>query len=64
MKPIIEEFVDIVLEEIPHGLPPMSDIQHQIDLIPCSVLLNKPTYRRSPKKHEELKRQVDDLLNC
>ena len=62
VKPIIEEFVDIVLEEIPHGLPPTRDIQHLIDLIPFSVLPNKSAYRMSPKKHEELKRQVDDLI--
>ena len=37
---ILEEFVDVVPEEIPHGLPPMRDIQHQIDLIPGFVLPN------------------------
>ena len=26
VEPIMEEFVDVVLEEIPHGLPPMRDI--------------------------------------
>ena len=63
VEPILAEFVDVVPEEIPHGLPPMRDIQHQIDLIPGSVLPNKPAYRMSPKEHEELKRQVDELLN-
>ena len=60
---ILEEFVDVVPDEIPHGLPSMRDIQHQIDLIPGSVFPNKPAYRMSPNKHEELKRQVDDLLD-
>ena len=63
VEPILAEFVDVVLEEIPHGLPPMRDIQHQIDLIPGSVLPNKPAYRMSPKEHEELTRQFDELLN-
>ena len=31
VKPILE-FVDVMLEEIPHGLPPMRDTQHQIEL--------------------------------
>ena len=60
---ILVEFVDVVPEEIPHGLPPMRDIQHQIDLVPSSVLPNKPAYMMSPKEHEELTRQVDELLN-
>ena len=63
VEPILAEFFDVVHEEIPHGLPPMRDIQNQIDLIPGSVLPNKPTYRMSPKEHEELTRQVDELLN-
>ena len=37
VRPILEEFVDVVPEEIPHGLPPMRSIQHQIDLIRGSV---------------------------
>ena len=63
VEPIMAKFVDVVPEEIPHGLPPMRDIQHQIDLVPGSVLPNKPAYRMRPKEHEELTRQVDELLN-
>ncbi|KAL4186259.1 hypothetical protein AMTRI_Chr09g13290 [Amborella trichopoda] len=37
-------------------------IQHRIDLIPGSSLPNKATYRMNPKEHEELKRQVTELL--
>ena len=62
MKSILE-FVDVMPEEIPHCLPLTRDIQHQKDLIPSSVLPNKPAYRMSSKEHEELKMQVDDSLD-
>ena len=62
---ILEEFADIVYEEILFGLPPMRDIQHQIDLILGLALPNKPTFRMSLKENEELKKQeqVDDLFD-
>jgi hypothetical protein len=40
----------------------MREIQHQIDLMSGSSLPNKATYKLSPKKAEELKRQVLELL--
>ena len=61
-KEILQE-VKPSLEACVHGLPPIGDIQRQIDLIPSLILLNKPTYRMSHKENEELKRQVDDLLD-
>ena len=62
MKQMLEVFEDVIPVEIPHGLPPLRDIQHHIDLIPGAVLPNKAAYRMSPKEHEELQRQVDELV--
>ena len=62
MKPILEEFKDVVPEEIPYGLLPMRDIQHHIDLVPEAILPKNVAYRMIPKEHEELQRQVDELV--
>ena len=53
MKPLLEESSGVIPKEIPHGLPPIRDIQHHIDLISRVVLPNKASYRMSPKEREE-----------
>ena len=60
--PILQKFQDVFPEDLPDGLPPMRDIQHAIDLIPRSTLLNLPHYRMNPVEHAELHWQVEELL--
>ncbi|XP_012857067.1 PREDICTED: uncharacterized protein LOC105976345 [Erythranthe guttata] len=63
VKILLEEFNDVAPKELPSDLPPLREIQHQIDLILGASLPNKAHYRMSPKEHEELHRQVVELLN-
>ncbi|XP_074265516.1 uncharacterized protein LOC141587954 [Silene latifolia] len=41
-KPLIAQYQDVFSTELPSGLPPLRGIEHQIDLVPGSVLPNRP----------------------
>ena len=49
--------------EIPPGLPPLTGIEHQIDLIPGAALPNCAAYRTNPEETKEIQQQVQDLLD-
>jgi hypothetical protein len=56
ITPLVEEFRDIMPDDLPNGLPSMRVVQHAIDFVPGSSLPNLPAYRMNPSEHAELLR--------
>jgi hypothetical protein len=59
---MLEEFRDIMPEEMPEGLMPMRDIQHYIDLVLGASLPNLLHYQMSPKENTIFQEQVEGLI--
>jgi hypothetical protein len=63
VQELLDNFADIVVDELPNSFPPIRSINHLIDLIPEASLPNKAAYRLTPQENEEVKNQVQDLLD-
>jgi hypothetical protein len=48
VQELLEEFVDIVVDELPRSLPPIRSLSHHIDLIQGASFPNKAAYRLMP----------------
>ena len=64
VKNLLDDFVDMVPDELPSELPPLRDIQRAIDLVPSSQLPNLSHYRMNPKEREELLGIALVLVQC
>jgi hypothetical protein len=60
---MLGEFADIIVDKLPHSLPPMRSVSRHIDLIPEASFPNKDAYRLTPQENEEVKKQVQELLD-
>jgi hypothetical protein len=49
IQELLENFTDIVVDELPHSFPPISSILHHIELILTSIFPNKETFRLTPR---------------
>ena len=56
---LLNEFEDVFPQDIPHGLPPLRGIEHQIDLVLGASLPNRVTYRSNPEETKEIQKQVE-----
>jgi hypothetical protein len=48
IQELLGEFVDIIVDELPHSLPQIRSVSHHIDLIPGAIFSNKDAYRLTP----------------
>jgi hypothetical protein len=60
---LLDNFANIVVDELPNSLPPIRGIIRHIDLIPGASLPNKVAYKLTPRENEEVKNQVQELLD-
>ena len=59
---LLEEFSNLFPEQLPKGRSPKREVEFEIKLEEGAIPPNKPPYRLSPKEHDELQAQIDDLL--
>nr|GFA99632.1 hypothetical protein [Tanacetum cinerariifolium] len=60
-QPIVSEFPDVFLDELP-GIPPVCEVEFNIELIPGAEPISKAPYRMAPVELKELKDQLQELL--
>ena len=60
---MLSDYNDIIVDDLPNDLPPVRSIGHHIDLILGATFPNKATYRMTPIENEEIKKQVQELLD-
>nr|GFD09606.1 hypothetical protein [Tanacetum cinerariifolium] len=60
-QPIIFEFPDVFPNELP-GIPPVREVEFNIELIPGSEPISKAPYRMALIELKELKDQLQELL--
>ena len=59
---LLKEYADLFPEKLPKGRPPQREVEFEIKMEKGATPPSKPPYRLSPKEHEELQAQIDDLL--
>ena len=61
--PVVRNYPDVFPGELP-GMPLDRDVEFIIDLLPGTGPIAKRPYRMSVDQLAELKKQVDELIQC
>ncbi|TYK28231.1 pol protein [Cucumis melo var. makuwa] len=61
-EPVVRDYPDVFLEELP-GLPPYREIEFAIELEPGTVPISRAPYRMTLAELKELKVQLQELLD-
>ncbi|GKA35802.1 hypothetical protein Tco_0722293 [Tanacetum coccineum] len=60
--PVVREFPEVFPEDLP-GLPPICQVEFQIDLIPGAAPVARAPYRFAPSEMQELSNQLQELAD-
>ncbi|GJX80368.1 putative reverse transcriptase domain-containing protein [Tanacetum coccineum] len=60
--PVVKEFPDVFPEDLP-GIPPVRQVEFQIDLIPGAAPVAQTPYRLAPSEMQELSNQLQELTD-
>ncbi|GJZ26729.1 putative reverse transcriptase domain-containing protein [Tanacetum coccineum] len=60
--PIVREFPEVFPEDLP-GLPPVRQVEFQIDLMPGAAPVARAPYRLAPSEMQELSNQLQELAD-
>ncbi|GJZ66203.1 putative ribonuclease H-like domain-containing protein [Tanacetum coccineum] len=60
--PVVKEFPEVFPENLP-GLPPVRQVEFQIDLIPGATPVARAPYRLAPSEMQELSNQLQELAD-
>ena len=64
IEQVLVEFGDVMPKQLPKTLPPRRNIDHQIELVQGAKPPAKAPYRIAPPELEELRRQLNELLEA
>ncbi|GKC17434.1 putative reverse transcriptase domain-containing protein, partial [Tanacetum coccineum] len=59
---VVREFLEVFPEDLP-GLPPVRQVEFQIDLIPGATPVARAPYRLAPSEMQELSNQLQELAD-